>query len=191
MALGVKNTPANAGDLRDTGSVPGSGRSPGGGHRNPLKHSFLENPMDRGAWRAAVRGVSRSQQWLGTNAFVSALSSAWFLFFFFTKCLIALFLMSLFLCLSLSFSNVLKMIVSNILSGFQVVPFRTISQVRLNLILAKYTTPLIPRFLCHSDFFVLFYIKVTFIHNYLDDPPMQGLTTRLIDLLGLRDLKNC
>ena len=114
---------------------------------------------------------------------------SFFLFYKMSYCLISNVFISL--SLSLSFSNVLKMIVSNILSGFQVVPFRTISQVRLNLILAKYTTPLIPRFLCHSDFFVLFYIKVTFIHNYLDDPPMQGLTTRLIDLLGLRDLKNC
>ena len=47
----VKNPPANAGDL---GSIPGSGRSPGGGHGNPLQHSCLENPMDRGAWRATV-----------------------------------------------------------------------------------------------------------------------------------------
>ena len=76
-----------------------------------------------------------------------------------------------FLSLTLFFSNVLKMIVSCILSGFQVVPFRMISQVRLNSTLAKYTTPL--SFLCliHSDFFVLFYIKVIFPHNCLDDPP--------------------
>ena len=60
MALVVKSSPANAGDSGDAGSIPGSGRSPGGGHGNPLWYSCLENPMDRGAWRAAVRGVSKS-----------------------------------------------------------------------------------------------------------------------------------
>ena len=49
VALVVKNPPANAGDIRDAGLIPGSGRSPGGGHGNPLQHSCLENPMDRGA----------------------------------------------------------------------------------------------------------------------------------------------
>jgi len=48
----VKNPPANAGDIRDVSSILGSGRSPGGGHGNPLQYSYLENPMDRGAWRA-------------------------------------------------------------------------------------------------------------------------------------------
>ena len=48
--LVVKNPPANAGDITDTGSVPGSERSPGGGHGNPLQHSCLGNPVDRGAW---------------------------------------------------------------------------------------------------------------------------------------------
>ena len=48
----VKDPPANAGDVRDIGSIPGLGRSPGGGHGNPLQNSCLENPMDRGAWRA-------------------------------------------------------------------------------------------------------------------------------------------
>ena len=48
-------------DIRDTGSVPGSGRSPGGGDGNPLQYSFLEDPMDRGAWRAAVHGVTESR----------------------------------------------------------------------------------------------------------------------------------
>ena len=47
----VKNLPVNAGDIRDVGSIPGSGRSPGGGHGNPLQYSCLENPMDRGAGR--------------------------------------------------------------------------------------------------------------------------------------------
>ena len=52
---------ANAGDARDAGSIPGLGRSPGGGHGNPLQYSCLENPMDRGAWRAMVHGVAKSQ----------------------------------------------------------------------------------------------------------------------------------
>ena len=46
----VKKLPANAGDVGDTGSIPGLGRSPGGGHGNPLWYSCLENPLDRGAW---------------------------------------------------------------------------------------------------------------------------------------------
>ena len=53
----VKNPPANAGDAGDAGSIPGSGRSPGGGNGNPLQYSCLENPMNRGAWRAAVHRV--------------------------------------------------------------------------------------------------------------------------------------
>ena len=56
----VKNFLANAGDLRDMGSIPGSGRSPGGGHGNPLQYSFLENSMDRGAWWATAHGVAKS-----------------------------------------------------------------------------------------------------------------------------------
>ena len=60
VALVVKNPPANAGDVRDTGSVPGSGRSPGGGHGNPLQYSCLENPMDRGDWWATVHRVTQS-----------------------------------------------------------------------------------------------------------------------------------
>ena len=55
----VKNLPVNAGDTRDPGSIPGSGRSPGGGHT--LQYSCLENPTDRGAWRAMVHRVSKSQ----------------------------------------------------------------------------------------------------------------------------------
>ena len=50
VVLAVKNLPTNAGDLRDLGSIPGLGRSPGGGHGNPYQYSCLENPMDRGAW---------------------------------------------------------------------------------------------------------------------------------------------
>ena len=61
MALVVKNLPANGGDMRDAGSTPGSGRSPGGEHGNPLQYSCLENPTDRGAWQAAVHTVAESQ----------------------------------------------------------------------------------------------------------------------------------
>ena len=57
----VKNLPANAGDVRDLGSIPGLRRSPGVGNGNPLQYSFLENPMDRGAWRATVHGAAKSQ----------------------------------------------------------------------------------------------------------------------------------
>ena len=57
----VKNLPANAGDARDTGLIPGLGRSPGGGHGSPLQYSCLENPMNRGAWQAKVHRVSKSQ----------------------------------------------------------------------------------------------------------------------------------
>ena len=64
MSLMVKNLPANAGDIRDVGSIPGLGRSPGGGHGNPLQYSCLENPMDRGAWQATVLGVAKGQTWL-------------------------------------------------------------------------------------------------------------------------------
>ena len=55
----IKNPPAKAGDTREAGSIPGWGRSPGGGSGNPLQHSCLEHSMDRGAWRATVHGVSK------------------------------------------------------------------------------------------------------------------------------------
>ena len=58
VAQTLKNLPANAGD---PGSIPGLGRSPGGGHGNPLQYSCLQNPMDRGAWWATVHGVTKSQ----------------------------------------------------------------------------------------------------------------------------------
>ena len=54
----VKNLPANAGDIRDMGLIPGSGRAPGGRNGNPLQYSCLEKPMDRGAYRAIVHGVT-------------------------------------------------------------------------------------------------------------------------------------
>ena len=58
MALAVKNLPTNAGGLGDAGLIPGLGRSPGGGHGNPLQYSCLENPMDRGALWATVHRVT-------------------------------------------------------------------------------------------------------------------------------------
>ena len=60
----VKNPLASAGDMRDMGSIPALGRSPGVGNGNPLQYSCLENPMDRGAWWATVHGVTQSQTWL-------------------------------------------------------------------------------------------------------------------------------
>ena len=56
----VRNPPANAGDIREVVSTPGLGRFPGGGHGNPLQYSYLENPMDRGAWPAIVHGIAES-----------------------------------------------------------------------------------------------------------------------------------
>ena len=55
----VQNSPANAGELRDAGLIPGSGRYPGGGNDNPLQYTCLENPMDRGAWQATTVGSQR------------------------------------------------------------------------------------------------------------------------------------
>ena len=69
----VKNLPANAGDARDPDSIPGLGRSRGGGHGNPLQYSCLENPMQRGDWWATVPGVTKSQTWLRYWAHTSAL----------------------------------------------------------------------------------------------------------------------
>ena len=60
VALVVKNLPVMAGDVRDLGLIPGSGRSPGGGNGNPLQYSCLENSMDRKAWWATVHGVTKS-----------------------------------------------------------------------------------------------------------------------------------
>ena len=57
----VKNLPANAGDARDSGLIPGLGKSPRGGNGNPLQYSCLENSMDRGAWQTTVHEVAKSQ----------------------------------------------------------------------------------------------------------------------------------
>ena len=61
VVLVVKNLPANAGDGRDTGLIPGLGRSPGEGCGNPLQYSCLENSMDRGAWQAIVHWIAKSR----------------------------------------------------------------------------------------------------------------------------------
>ena len=57
----IKNPPSKAGDIRDMGSIPGSGRSLGGGNGNPLQYSCLENPMVRGVWWATVHRIAQSQ----------------------------------------------------------------------------------------------------------------------------------
>ena len=69
VVLVVKNLPANTGDIRDSSLIPGSGSSSGEGNGNPLQYSCLENPMDRGAWWAAVHGVTRSQTRLSDFTF--------------------------------------------------------------------------------------------------------------------------
>ena len=63
----VKNPPASAGDTRDVGSIPGSGRSSGGENGNPLQYSCLENPMDRGVWWITVHEVAKSQTQLSEH----------------------------------------------------------------------------------------------------------------------------
>ena len=64
MALVVKNLPARAWNIRGVGWISGLGRSPGGGHDNPLQYSCLENPIDRGALQAIVYSIAKSQTWL-------------------------------------------------------------------------------------------------------------------------------
>ena len=61
MAQQIKNPPAHVGDARDMSSIPGWGRSLGGGNGNPLHYSCLENSMDRGAWQATVQRTAKSQ----------------------------------------------------------------------------------------------------------------------------------
>ena len=61
VVLVIKNRPANVGDMRDVGLIPGSGRCPVGGHGNPLQYSCPENPMDRGAWQDRIHRVIKSQ----------------------------------------------------------------------------------------------------------------------------------
>ena len=70
VVLLVKNLPANAGDVRDKGSIPGLGRSPGEVHGNPLQYSCLENHMNRGPWWVTVHGVTKSLHNWATSAFI-------------------------------------------------------------------------------------------------------------------------
>ena len=65
MALVIKNPPANAGDIEDMGSIPGSGRPPGEGEDNPLQYSCQQNPMDRGVWQTTAHKVIKSPKPLG------------------------------------------------------------------------------------------------------------------------------
>ena len=74
VVLMVKNLLPSAGDARDVGLIPRSGRSPGGGHGNPLQFSCLKNLMDRGAWRATAPGVGKNQTRLNTHTPFSVLS---------------------------------------------------------------------------------------------------------------------
>ena len=69
-SLSGKKSACSAGAAGDTGLIPGSGRSPGGGHGDPLQYSCLENPMDRGAWQATVHGVAKSQTQLSDLAHI-------------------------------------------------------------------------------------------------------------------------
>ena len=70
VVLVVKNPPANTGDKRDGGLIPGSGVTPGGGHGNPLQYSCLENPMDRGTWQVTVHSVAESRTQLSYLLFL-------------------------------------------------------------------------------------------------------------------------
>ena len=76
MVLVVKKPLANAGDIREVGLIPGSGRSPGGRHGNPLQYSYLENPKDRGAWRAIVHNIIKSWTQLSNLACVCTLDAS-------------------------------------------------------------------------------------------------------------------
>ena len=81
----VKNLPANAGDATDAGSIPGSGKSPGGEHGNPLQYSCLKNPMDKTAWWATVHRVTkrwtRFSDWtkITSNAYNAHIASSWYM----------------------------------------------------------------------------------------------------------------
>ena len=77
--LSGKESTCNAGDVRDMGSIPGSGRSPGKGNGNPLQYSGLENLMDRGAWWATVHRVTKSQTQLNAQAQGVKRGSRWIL----------------------------------------------------------------------------------------------------------------
>ena len=82
----VKNPPAKAGDIKDAGLIPRSGRSPGGKHGNPLQCSCLENSTDRGAWKATVRGVTKSWTRLKRHSNMLKINFTCFFYFFFFFC---------------------------------------------------------------------------------------------------------
>ena len=115
VALILKNPPANAADIRDMDSFPGTGRSPGGGGGNPLQYSCLENPMDRGARWATVQRVTKSQIWwklqytrtqyllkekseVRATVFVSGLNVSFPTFFFFLTTWLWAILQTLLIC---------------------------------------------------------------------------------------------
>ena len=77
VALVVKNLPANARDSRDVGLIPGSGRSPRGGHGNLLQYSCVENPMDGGAWPATAGRVTQSWTRLNDNLISGKMTATW------------------------------------------------------------------------------------------------------------------
>ena len=74
MAQG-KESACNAGDSGDSGSIPGSARSPGGGNGNPPQYSYLENPLDRGAWQATVQRVAKSWTWLSNWTYTQLINN--------------------------------------------------------------------------------------------------------------------
>ena len=80
VSLVVRNPPANVGHVRDGGLIPGSGKSPGGGHGNSLQYSCLKNPMDRGAWRDTAHRVEKSWTWL------ERLSTHAYMYYFTKEC---------------------------------------------------------------------------------------------------------
>ena len=86
VALAVKNPSANAADVRDVGLIPGSESSPGEGNGNPLQCSCLENPIDRGAWQAAIYEVAKSQTRLNGQHFHTAFSQAFQTYFWQAPC---------------------------------------------------------------------------------------------------------
>ena len=77
VMLVIKNPPANARDIRDTGSIPGSGSSPGEGQGNSLQYPCLENSMDSGSWQATVHGVTKSQTRLSTHVHTHTHTGEW------------------------------------------------------------------------------------------------------------------
>ena len=105
--LSGKESTCNAGDTGDVGSLPGLEGSPGGGNGNPLQYSCLENPMDRGAWRATVHGVAKSWTWLIMHA-----SYLFWTFFFGLKVILILTDILSFFCLVFAWLNFLCLLFS-------------------------------------------------------------------------------